>query len=553
MASVLALLDEAAFKKHVKKCEAGAVLPIECYQTRDRSFATDLSFGGALYLVVGGEQASELWLVAVLEAPETSGIKAGDKRKPGWYATENTTPVTDLAPLRKTLKIGRSLESAFARPRVLTPAQDRAIRELLDDVEAPALGHVEQAVKAPTLDAKRAPLERASSYLAGGYLEQAIAAISEAWRASHAPELADLVDRVARLTKAYHRPLFDKRVDSELASEIWDAAFDDDPQPVMPQLLLNLGIGGTDAIRERVERLSKLPLDPRFGARVIELLSMRPSWYGESNEEWWGPIGSLLLKSADARTYESLLQLEGFGEDLGRNTKKLYAMAKQAPPELPDADRPLVAGIEAELERREEPYRTECALVDQIAANPDHDDPYLVYADWLIEQGRPLGELIALTCQQRGSKLTPAKVRRLTQLTELPYLCGVFDDFPSTRLRKRERGIDRELTVYWSTQPRSWRLLATSPLIRAVERIKLVGNPVAERAEAIAELIAAAPALRRVDEIGTAGKEIVKRLGGTFELVTPKLSREQRQTASYEGNPVEAYLSRVTTRAGRSR
>src|SRR5262249_42634186 len=149
-----------------------------------------------------------------------------------------------------------------------------------------------------------------------------------------------------------------------------------------------------------------------------------------------------------------------------------------------------------------EPLRIECALVDQIAANPDDDGPYLVYADWLIERGRPLGEYITLTCQQRHAPLSPAQARRLPILVEVPYLCGVFDDMPATRLRKRERGLDRELSVYWSTQPRSWQQFATSPLVRALTEIRLVGSEQSGREKAIAELVRSAPALQRIADIG---------------------------------------------------
>lgn len=94
MASALALLDAVAFKKHAKQFAPGAVLPIDAYQTEDRSFATELSHGGSLYLAVA--HGGGISLVAVLEAPETSGIKKADRRKPGWYAPPNTKPVTDL-------------------------------------------------------------------------------------------------------------------------------------------------------------------------------------------------------------------------------------------------------------------------------------------------------------------------------------------------------------------------------------------------------------------------------------------------------------------------
>jgi len=549
MASVVALLDEDAFKKYAKQATLGAVLPIDGYQTDDRSFATELSHGGALYLVVV-RPTGELWLVAVLEEPETSGLKKADKRKPGWYAAVNTTPVTDISKLRGKLKLAR----AFCAPRILTKKHDGAMREALDEVDAPVQAGVETVARIAELDPKQPPLERAVTYLGSGHVEQAIEAMCESWRASRAPMVADLIDRATRLTPAYHRPLFDQRqrYDQNHASKIWKAAFEADAQAAMPQLLLNLGIGGYSVISERMKLLGTLPLDPRIGARAIELLASRPR-RAEEDRWWWPPIAELLLKSNDTRTFESLLDLERMEEGIGAATGKLYAMARTAPPKLPSADTPLVTKLEAELHRLEAPLRTECDLVDQIAAHPDDDGPYLVYADWLIEHDRPLGEFITLTCQARSGKLSPAHVRRFTHLQEMPYLCGVFDDFPATRLRKRERGVDRELSVYCSTQPRSWRMLARSPLVRALDRLRLVGHPWKGRAEAISEMIAAAPALQRVEEIGeTTGNEVAKLLGGTFELRVPKLSAAEREQAESEGRPVDHYLERVT-RAGRSR
>ncbi len=505
MASVLALLDEVAFKKHAKQFAPGAVLPIASYQTDDRSFATELSHGGALYLAVSDGDA--LSLVAVLEAPETSGIKKADKRKPGWYAPPNGTPVTDLSPLRKSLKIGKDLAKAFERPRILTAAQDAALRELLDAVDSPVLGHVDDVVVAPTLSSKLPPLERAATYLDGGHLEAAIDAIAESWRGSRAGELADLIDRVTRLMPASHRPLFERR--STHTSDVWDAAFDANPATMMPQLLLNLAVGGSSLISKRAKRLGELPLDPRFGARLIELL---PQYPVSADARWFPPLTALWLASKDARTFESLREvLER--ESVGVVETRLRALASGTAPTLPVADRARVDKLVTVLERLEEPLRIERALIDQIAANPDEDGPYLVYADWLIERGRPLGDYITLTVQHEH--LTPAQARRRALLAEVPYLCGAFDDMATSRMRKRERGLDRELKVSWSTQLRSWRVFAASPLTRVLERVTLVGNPHAGREAVLAEFLCAAPALRRFENLTLdTATEIARRVDG---------------------------------------
>jgi uncharacterized protein (TIGR02996 family) len=44
----------------------------------------------------------------------------------------------------------------------------------------------------------------------------------------------------------------------------------------------------------------------------------------------------------------------------------------------------------------------EAALLDEICAAPDRDEPRLVYADWLEQQGDPRGELIHAQCTPGG-------------------------------------------------------------------------------------------------------------------------------------------------------
>jgi uncharacterized protein (TIGR02996 family) len=53
-------------------------------------------------------------------------------------------------------------------------------------------------------------------------------------------------------------------------------------------------------------------------------------------------------------------------------------------------------------------------LLEAIAAAPDDDAPRLVYADWLIERGDPLGELIALQCRL-ASRPSPEIAARVEQ------------------------------------------------------------------------------------------------------------------------------------------
>jgi uncharacterized protein (TIGR02996 family) len=90
-----------------------------------------------------------------------------------------------------------------------------------------------------------------------------------------------------------------------------------------------------------------------------------------------------------------------------------------------------VRAIEANLDRRAQDP-TERDLVDAIAEHPRDEEPYLVYADYLLQRGHPRGEYIALVCQKQRSGLSAASARRLAALESTPYLYGVLDDLATS-------------------------------------------------------------------------------------------------------------------------
>jgi uncharacterized protein (TIGR02996 family) len=53
------------------------------------------------------------------------------------------------------------------------------------------------------------------------------------------------------------------------------------------------------------------------------------------------------------------------------------------------------------------------ALLDEIYANPRDDNPRLIYADWLMDQGDPRGEFISLQCQRNRLESTDPAFRRM--------------------------------------------------------------------------------------------------------------------------------------------
>lgn len=74
----------------------------------------------------------------------------------------------------------------------------------------------------------------------------------------------------------------------------------------------------------------------------------------------------------------------------------------------------------------------ERAFLDEIEANPHDDVPKLIYADWLDEQGDPLGAVIRLSCELRK------KLLECGRPSETLNLLGISDSVlidPGSRVR----------------------------------------------------------------------------------------------------------------------
>jgi serine/threonine protein kinase len=127
---ILAIVSKAVFEKDArvagKTVTPGSVWPIDRYVTTTKPFRA-LEDGGRIFLVTVRPPNEELWFVGVVDNPTFDGA--------AWIAkAPNALPVTDITPLRKTIRfesgkgmsqdkgtLGMSLQT----PRVLT-AEDAA-------------------------------------------------------------------------------------------------------------------------------------------------------------------------------------------------------------------------------------------------------------------------------------------------------------------------------------------------------------------------------------------------------------------------------------------
>jgi len=237
---------------------------------------------------------------------------------------------------------------------------------------------------------------------------RALDALLAAWQVRRAPGIADLIDRLDRLTAVGRDPLFGRsRVE---AHEQWlevEAAGDSRDLGRLMAALIN---GPTSDSVERVLRLRKRPADPRLAAGMIALVVEQPCSAGF--RPFWKPVFEILEDSADPRLIPALAErlvahrVRGrvFDEYLRAHLKLLLAKYQhrfgQHSQPLNLAMQALITELSHGLSSLEESHhrreRIEQDFLKAIWAAPDEDAPRLVFADWLQEQADPRGEFITL-------------------------------------------------------------------------------------------------------------------------------------------------------------
>lgn len=129
------------------------------------------------------------------------------------------------------------------------------------------------------------------------------------------------------------------------------------------------------------------------------------------------------------------------------------------------------------------------ALKAAIVAAPDDDGPRLAYADWLLQQGDPLGEMIVVQCQ----------------------LAALANDDPRrAALQRRESGLLRKHARTWLRLPYLDEPIMRRGFIEAAH-VRLASRFIANAVE----LRALAPMLRELIVTGTHATDEAAKLGAT--------------------------------------
>jgi serine/threonine protein kinase len=228
---LLAIVSKAIFERDARGRSLGDVWPVDRYTSTNKALGP-LDDGGRIFLVTVRPPNEQLWLVGVLDQPRFDGA--------AWIASPNTTAITNITALRKTIKFesGKgmlqdrgTLGMSLQMPRVLAADDVVQITSVVGGVAPPA------AIDAPAKPAR---------VIGGSYeviRELGRGGMGVVYEARHrltgrrvaVKEIAigsdkKLIDRFAREARAT------AQIDSRHVPPVLDAGGDPDPYFVMELL-----------------------------------------------------------------------------------------------------------------------------------------------------------------------------------------------------------------------------------------------------------------------------------------------------------------------------
>lgn len=251
--------------------------------------------------------------------------------------------------------------------------------------------------------------------------DEALEAMLETWRASFDPALGRLIERLGQslVVPIEDLPLKKGALAEALAKLALEA-----PAAQRSAVLQTFEQFAREApgrlVWPSVEAWAEAELDPRVARMALRVLSQSKH---QLTAKLWRRLVNCVERHADAgvvedaRAYEALLASKGGGWGFSpeRFTNALKKALKQrtcTQPEDAAALERLAQAIGRTAPLPAAAPEDDSAMLEAIAAQPDDDGPRLVYADWLSERRRPLGEFIVLQVQRaRGRVSKEARAR----------------------------------------------------------------------------------------------------------------------------------------------
>ncbi|MGZ3478462.1 MAG: TIGR02996 domain-containing protein, partial [Polyangiales bacterium] len=303
------------------------------------------------------------WL-AKLELPEVAGLDAGAKKR---------------------------VEAMTKRAKALAKGPAPIFETSAKPTEA-------KSAPASALDPVAA-MHAARDAMRAAKWEEAMRHLQTAWAKTRDEPLAELIEQFT-LAVGPHIESAPSSHRAWLAREAKQQSLDVQP-------LLDARNAGSET--EGVQKLGRLLAWPE-DSRIARFLAVAiDEGWGKTSADYWTVILDLAVKHG-APALGALL--DEFGADIRpdaashfpywRPRQRQILRVRDAFRErmtriekLPDSVRPLFAELRALFPKA--PEHPEAAMIAEIVASPS-DDPRLVFADWLMEKGDPLGEWISVQC-----------------------------------------------------------------------------------------------------------------------------------------------------------
>lgn len=235
----------------------------------------------------------------------------------------------------------------------------------------------------------------------------ALDVLLRAWRAAPHPDLAD---RITALGATLRTPVDKKTWDTLAAkhdakdlSSLLDAALD----------------GTAKVLRDRVQQLETWPADPRLD-RFVAHAYTHPPYTSTGARPFWTRVVALGVKARDLGALGAMKAARAtwnanipWQEFLIGHVERIARLADvPTPTPLSPEWREALTRVDAFVARastRTEAVRSVDALMREVLARPDLDEPRRVLMDALLEEGHPRGELLALHFGAQGRELTAAE------------------------------------------------------------------------------------------------------------------------------------------------
>jgi uncharacterized protein (TIGR02996 family) len=377
-------------------------------------------------------------------------------RRIAWFQEQLDTTLeklrtSDAAPLTRAVseRVTKLAELIAARG----PLQPGELAQLTSDpkVQAPA---PKQPAPKPKLEhaTARKHAEAAARAIGSGDDTGALRGLLEAWRATRASRIAELVERVSRRCESrLPRVGQDTRAETHKA---WLAIAREQRPEDLPRLLAALcdtGGRSTDAL-ERVTALASWPSDPRTARGAIRHIE-RPMFYASSTRPFWSALITLVVDHQDPRAADQLDALaKRYTNVLHASYLDLSATVTWFQNQLRNAatqlrtrvPAPLVldAGTQKACEKIAATLDVEDGLLAAIYADPHDDHARAVYADLLQQRGDSRGEFIALQLANRDEARAAELLR-----THADAWLGVLAPYVVVHRCKFERGFPYDVTL----------------------------------------------------------------------------------------------------------